>query len=167
MKLPGVYHQVSSSITPKTFCQRNSKYSWCLSPSDQEQCVTVIIYHRTVNPHCWIVGNKFQTGKQIPNRETICETICETIGKQFGKQIGKQMSWAIHTDTQAPQGQTMPYVEVLAEAAVVVGLAYAAIVVCSSIKSKSDTVSSSVSHVSTGGRICRCECRCMSQLQLD
>ena len=57
-------------------------------------------------------------------------------------------------DTQAPQGQTMPYVEVLAEAAVVVvGLADAAIVVCSSIESKSDTVSSSVSHVSTRGRI--------------
>jgi hypothetical protein len=41
-------------------------------------------------------------------------------------------------DTQAPQGQTMPYVEVLAEAAVVVGLAEAAIVVRSSIRSKSD-----------------------------
>jgi len=56
-------------------------------------------------------------------------------------------------DTQAPQGQTMPYVDVLAEAAVVVGLAEAAIVVRSSIRSKSDTLSSSVSHVTTRGRI--------------
>ena len=41
-------------------------------------------------------------------------------------------------DTQAPQGQTMPYVEVPAEAAVIVGLAEAAIVVWSRIKSKLD-----------------------------
>ena len=41
-------------------------------------------------------------------------------------------------DTKAPQGQTMPYVEVPAEAAVIVGLAEAAIVVWSRIKSKSD-----------------------------
>jgi hypothetical protein len=47
----------------------------------------------------------------------------------------------------------MPYVEVLAEAAVVVGLAEVAIVVRSSIRPKLDTLSSSVSHVSTRGRI--------------
>ena len=56
-------------------------------------------------------------------------------------------------DTQAPQGQTMQYVEVLAEAAVV-GLAEAAIVVRSSIRSnRTNGLSSSVSHVSTRGRI--------------
>ena len=63
------------------------------------------VYHQMIRINVfWIVGNKFQTGKQIPNRETNWETICETIGKQSGKQIGKQMSWAIHMDTQAPQG---------------------------------------------------------------
>ena len=79
-------------------------------------------------------------------------------------------------DTQAPQGQTKPYVEVLAEAAVVVGLAEAAIVVWSRIKTNSVIV---VSHVSTRVRWqnhhqyphhCvqfQCECWCMSQSQLD
>jgi hypothetical protein len=57
------------------------------------------------------------------------------------------------SDPYGYASSTRPYVEVLAEAAVVVGLAEALIVVWSSSKSKSDTLSSSVSHVSTLGRI--------------
>ena len=118
------------------------------------------VYHQMIRINVfWIVGNKFQTGKQIGKQ--FVKQLGNNLGNKLGNKCHERSTWIrkLH--------KALLYVEVLAEAAVVVGLADAAIVVCSSIESKSDTVSSSVSHVSTRGRICRCECRCMSQLQLD
>jgi len=76
------------------------------------------------------VGNKFQTGKQSPNRETNWETIWETIWETNWETIWETI-WETNVMSD-PHGYasstrpTMPYVEVLAETAVVVGLAKAA-----------------------------------------